>query len=64
MVKWKSHYAHKSNIFGQNWPLTLVNLNSLVEVNQAIIGWLSIWQANDEYLTMRIHNQHGQLAWW
>ena len=24
MVKWKSHYAHKRNIFGQNWPLTLV----------------------------------------
>ena len=24
VVKWKSHYAHESNIVGQNWPLTLV----------------------------------------
>ena len=29
MVKWKSQYVHKSNIFGQNWPLTLVTYKLL-----------------------------------
>ena len=48
MVKWKSHYAHKSNIFCQNWPLAL-DLYNPFSVEIIIWNWQKWLQENQTF---------------
>ena len=58
MVKGKSHYAHKSNIFGQNWPLTLVLLKYSYHESKTIFTSCMIHEGSFKLVIINLSSNH------